>query len=217
MTAQRIAIDRAVVSGPVAAAVMVKPADIVERDALQLARGPEALRPIRHQALDNALAGLFVIGLVARYREEAFANRIFLVHFPRMDRCAREHRRPRRIEIGKQRPPVHDRDFFIIAPRFGRKLVPVDIRGIVALSLRALVDFRELGRVASPFHWKDIRLCHRRRLDQAAFGNFEFAHGTHAPVVNPKIHQSLASLTRCACACQSHYDAPAPNVRRTMQ
>ena len=182
---------------------MVEPADIVERDALQLACGLESLWAVRHQALNDALAGLFVIGLVARDREEAFADRIFLMHFPRMNRCAREHGRPRRIEVGEQRPPVHDRDLFVVAPRLGRKLVPVDIRGIEAFTLGALVNFRELGRLASPFHRKDIRLRHRRRFDQAALGNFEFAHRIHAPVVNTKIHQSRASLTGCASPCQS--------------
>src|SRR5258705_316079 len=70
---ERIAIDGAVVAGPVAAAVVVQPSDIVERDALQFALRRKPLRTIRHQALDDALAGFLMIRLVASYRKEAFA------------------------------------------------------------------------------------------------------------------------------------------------
>src|SRR6202171_2441214 len=193
---------------------MIHPANIVERDSLQLAGRRESLRTFRHQALDHALADFFVIDLVAGYREEAFADRIFLVHFPSMNRRACKPRRTRRIEIRQQRPPIHDRDLLVVAPRLRRERVEVDIRRVEALALGALINFRELRRLASPFHREDIRLRDRRRLDQAALGNFEFAHETNAPV-----HRLTTNLPTIRLICQierfSLYSMPSNAIRNT--
>src|SRR5215467_4217408 len=155
---ERVTINRAVIAGPVASAVVVEPVDIVERDLLQFAARGEALRSAGHQLFDHAAAALLVIVFVAGDGKEALADGVLLVRLPGADGGAGEHRRPRGIEVGKQRPPVHDRHFLVVAVGFGREFLPGQVGRVEALLLRALVNLAEFGRLAAPLHRKDVGL-----------------------------------------------------------
>src|SRR4051794_22349193 len=127
-----------------ATTVVVEPRDVVMRRTLEVvgwfplewSAGPE-LR-------DRALTALFVVHLVARDGEEAFAHGVFLVLFERVNGRPRENGWAGGIKVGEQREPVHDPEPLLARVGLGMQVVPRQVSRGPQRPLRLLVNLGEL-------------------------------------------------------------------------
>ena len=170
---QRVLVHALLEALPVAGAVVIQPLDVVAGELAERRLWLVAERPAGREQLDRAAAHLLVVDLVAGDREEALADRVFLVGLVGVDHGAREHRRAGAVEHREQREPVGERVALIEAVRARVDRVPGQPRGRPARIARLLVDLQELRRLDVPLDREDVHRRQRRRVlgaEQELFG-----------------------------------------------
>src|SRR5215831_17748790 len=174
---QRVLADRLVVAGPVPAAVVVEPGDVVVRGLLQGRRRRPVQRAARPEPGDGALAALLVVHLVPGDREEALADRVLLVLLERVDRGAGEYRRAGGVEVGQHREPVHDAEPLLGGEVLPPQPVPRQVGRVPDGELGFLVDRRQLGGLHPPLHRVDVRLRDGGRRPEPALRDYQVVLG----------------------------------------